>query len=234
MAAGRARPGRDPKPVKLWSWPKIVFLYPTMLAALVAGVGSLLWDGGATGWGVGFVVVFFVNVVVMAFDFPRTTSLNLLLLAIALVLGAILVNQHLVVFLPWLRTLTRGIAPEANAQFYLLVGGILAAVYLLVLIVDFRFDYWLVAPNEIVHRRGVFGNVSRYPAPGLELQKEITDVFEYVPFGFGRLVIQPQRGPAIVLENVLGVDKKVRAIQALLDAVNVEISEREPDPEERP
>ncbi len=223
-AARRIVPARDPKPVKLWSWPKIVFLYPTMLASLVVGLGSVWLEDWATTWGLVFMVVFFVNVVVMAFDFPRTASLNLLLLIVALVLAAVLVNQHLVVFLPALRDLTGRITPQANAQFYLLIAGILAVVYLVVLIIDFRFDYWLIQPNEIIHRQGLLGNVSRYPAPGLELQKEITDVFEYVPFGFGRIVIQPTRGPAIVLENVQQVNKKERAIRELLDAVNVELS----------
>jgi hypothetical protein len=223
----RARGDGGPKPVKIWSWPKIVFLYPTLIVAVVAALGSAVWAGGATTWGLLFFVVFFVNLLVMAFDFPRTTSLNLLLLVVAVVLAAILVNQRFV-FLPALRTLTDGIAPRANTQFYALFAGSLALVYLVVLVIDYRFNYWLVRPNEIIHRRGLLGNVSRYPAPGLELQKDITDVFEFFLFGSGRLVIQPTKGPAIVLENVFRVNDKERRIQELLDALNVEISRPEP------
>lgn len=215
--------GTAAKSVKIWSWPKIVFLYPTFLVAVLAGLGSALWNGGASVWGVLFLSVFFVNLLVMAFDFPRTASLNLLLGVVVLLLVAVLVNQRFV-FLPFLRDLTDGIAPQANAQFYGLFAGALAVVYLLVLIVDFRFDYWLVQPNELIHRRGILGNVSRYPAPGLELQKEITDVFEFFLFGSGRLVIQPTKGPAIVLENVFRVNEKERQIRQLLDAISVEIS----------
>lgn len=212
------------QPVKLWSWPKVVFLYPTLIAAIAAGIGSTLWSGGATTWGTLFLIVFFVNILIMAFDFPRTASLNLFLVVIVVILAAVLVNQHLVVFLPFLRNLTDGIAPQANRQFYFLIAGSLAFVYLVALIIDFRFDYWLVQPNELIHRQGLLGNVSRYPAPGLELQKEITDVFEYFLFASGRLVIQPTRGPAIVLENVFRVNEKERRIRALLDALNVEIT----------
>ncbi len=226
-SAGRPSVGRpagtEQKPVKIWSWPKIVFLYPTFLAAVVAGVGSTLWNDGATFWGVLFLLVFFVNSLVLAFDFPRTTSLNLLLAIVVIVLGAILINQRFV-FLPFLRDLTDGIAPRANAQFYLLFAGSLALVYLIVLIIDYRFDYWLVQPNELIHRRGLLGNVSRYPAPGLELQKEITDVFEYFLFGSGRLIIQPTKGPTVVLENVFRINHKEREIRGLLDALNVEIT----------
>ena len=221
--ARAATVGTEPKPVKIWSWPKIIFLYPTFIAAIVSGLGATLWNDGAAFWGLLFQIVFFVNLLVMAFDFPRTTSLNLLLIVVVVVLAAILINQRFV-FLPVLRDLTDGIAPRANGQFYLLIAGSLALVYLVVLIVDFRFDYWLVQPNELIHRQGLLGNVSRYPAPGLELQKEITDVFEYFLFGSGRLVIQPTKGPAIVLENVFRINDKERQIRELLDALNVEIT----------
>lgn len=213
----------EQRPVKIWSWPKIVFLYPTFAVAVVAAIGSSFWSGAASFWGALFLIAFALNLVVMAFDFPRTASLNLLLAAVVLLLAAILLNQRFA-FLPGLRNLVRGIAPEANAQFYGFFAGSLAVVYLIVLIIDFRFDYWLVQPNELIHRRGLLGNVSRYPAPGLELQKEITDVFEFFLFGSGRLVIQPTKGPAIVLENVFRVNEKERQIRDLLDAINVEIS----------
>lgn len=222
----RRAPRGEPQPVKIWTWPKIIFLYPTLAVALICAVGSLLFENQATVWGSFFLVAFFVNLLVMAFDFPRTSSLNLFLLVIAIILGAVLINQRFT-FIPQLQSLMTGFTPRANTQFYAIFAGSLAFVYLVVLLIDFRFDYWLVRPNEIIHRRGLLGNVSRYPAPGLELQKEITDVFEFLLFGSGRLVIQPTKGPAIVLENVFRINDKERRIQALLDAINVEISPRE-------
>lgn len=218
------RLARQATPVKLWTWPKIVFLYPSLIAAVVAAVGMAFRPAAAPSWGLVFLTVFLVNVIVMAFDFPRTASLNLLLLVVSLVLGGLLVNLHLVVFWPALRDSTRRIAPTADAQFYALFAAILAAVYLVVLIIDFRFDYWLIYPNEIVRRQGLLGNVSRYPAPGLELQKEITDIFEYFLFGSGRLIIHPSKGPPIVLDTVFRIDDKVARIQGLLDAISVELS----------
>lgn len=229
----RARGDGGPKSVKIWSWPKIVFLYPTLIAAVVAALGSAVWAGGATTWGLLFFVVFFVNLLVMAFDFPRTTSLNLLLLLVALLLAGVLPNQRFG-FLPALRGLTEGIAPRGNTWFSGLFAGSLALVYLVVLVIDFRFDHGLVRPNEIVHRRGLLGNVSRYPAPGLELQKDIADVFEFFLFGSGRLIIQPTKGPVIVLDNVFRVNDKERRIQELLDAISIEISRPEPDGDASP
>ena len=226
-AIGGTIPGPDVKPVKLWEWPKVVFLYPTMLVAAIAALGTAQWEERAATWGVLFLVVFFVNIVIIAFDFPRTASLSLLLLVVALILGGVLLNDRFD-FFPALRALTERVSPRANSQFYSFIAGGLAFVYLVVLIIDFRFDYWVVYPNESSPRRGILGNVSRYPAPNLQFYKEIDDVFEFFLFGSGRIMIQPTHGPPIVLENVHRVNHKAKQIQELVDALNVEITQ--PDP----
>jgi hypothetical protein len=220
----------EAKPVKLWSWPKIIFLYPSVIAAVLAAVASGLFPDRETAWGTVFLLVFMLNIIVMAFDFPRTTSLNLVLAIVALVLGAILINQHVVDIFPALRATVDTVRPAANSQFYWYFAGIVGLIYLVVLVVDFRFDYWMIYPNEIIHRRGILGNVSRYPTVGLVIDKEITDIFEYFMFGSGRLIIQPQVGQPIVLDNVFRVNEKQRRIQSLLDAINVEISAPDPVP----
>jgi hypothetical protein len=223
----RRRRGRRieqrPRPVRLWSWPKLIFYFPLMLAAFVCAIGSTIWPDRAGLWGTLFISVFLINTVIMAFDFPRTASLNLVLGLILLLLGGFLVNQHLYTFWPGLEQLASRIHPEANNHFYWLIGGTFGIVFLIVWIIDFRFNYWLVYPNEIIHRHGVLGNVDRYPAPGLEMRKEITDVFEYAILRSGRLIIQPTKGPPIVLDTVMNIDQKQRDIQILLDALAVEI-----------
>src|SRR4051794_27205938 len=94
-APERQRPRRQPKPVErviVRSLPEVVYLYPTMLAA---ALGSLMvWQGwGADSlWGHVFVITFALNMIVVAFDFPRTTSLTLFFLVIAVILGAIVLN----------------------------------------------------------------------------------------------------------------------------------------------
>jgi hypothetical protein len=225
--ASRRRWGRGerqgPRPVRLWSWPKLIFYFPLMLAAFVCAIGSTIWPDRAGLWGTLFIIVFLINTVIMAFDFPRTASLNLVLGFTLLLLGGFLINQQFYTFWPGLEQFASRIHPEANNHFYWLIGAIFGIVFLIVWIVDFRFNYWLVYPNEIIHRHGILGNVERYPAPGLEMSKEITDVFEYAILRSGRLIIQPTKGPPIVLDTVMNVDQKQRDIQVLLDALSVEI-----------
>lgn len=217
---------RQPEPgcdrVILRSLPKVVFLYPTMVAAAAAGALVYERPGWSADVGIGFLVVLFCNLVVVSFDFPRTTSLSLLFLAVAVAVGFAWVNASYVALVPPLERLTRAITPEANAQFYWFVGGMLVAICFLVVFVERRFDYWEVNPNQIIHHHGVLHGIERFPAPGLEMQKDITDVFEYLLLGAGRLVIKPTTRELIVLENVAHVNRKEREIQTLLEVLKVE------------
>ncbi|MDQ3693675.1 MAG: hypothetical protein M3464_08610 [Chloroflexota bacterium] len=221
---GRGPPAkRAPRPVKLWSWPKVIFYFPLMVASFICAIGSTVWPDRAVTWGTIFFIVFLINTVIMGFDFPRTSSLNLVLFIMVVLLGGFLINQQVYTFWDGLQDLAARVRPEANNQFYWLFGGIFAVVFLIVWLIDFRFNYWLIFPNEIIHRHGFLGSVDRYPAPGLEMKSEITDVFEYAMLRSGRLIIQPTKGPAIVLDTVMNIDRKQVQIQRLLDALSVEI-----------
>jgi hypothetical protein len=59
----------------------------------------------------------------------------------------------------------------------------------------------------------------RFPAPGMHVEKDIPDVFEYFLLGSGRLILRPVAGPTIILENVLFVNDVEEKIRNLLDAM---------------
>ena len=80
-----------PKNIYLVSYPKVVFLYPTFIAAIVAGIYMLVARDahGVERHDTEVVATIFlllggVNLVVLAFDFPRTTSLTLFFFAAVL------------------------------------------------------------------------------------------------------------------------------------------------------
>jgi hypothetical protein len=221
--AGRRAKQEECDRVVLRTLPKVVFLYPTLIAAIIAGLITSEWSQHGTAVGVAFLIVAFFNFLVLSFDFPRTTWLTAVFFILALILGGVLVNERWT-FLPFLRRLTGHLEPRANSHFYGLFAFGLIAIYLVVLLLDMRLDYWELRPQELIHHHGLLGNLSRYPAPGLELQKEITDVFEFLLLRSGRLVIQPNRGPTIILENVPNINKRERDIKTLLDALSVEIT----------
>jgi hypothetical protein len=212
--------------VILRSVPKICFFYPTLLAALAAGA-LMEWQAEHAGtWGSLFLVVVFFNMVVIAFDFPRTASFTLFAVTVAAVVGLFLVNEKAYEFWPGLQEAVNDLRPEANSQFYLLFAGGMALIYLIVLLVDVRLDYWEILPNQIIHHRGWLGDENRGPAPGLNYEKEITDVFEFLLLRSGRLIIQPASGPPFILDHVPNINKRADEIAQMLKALDVTVSPR--------
>lgn len=221
---------KDEVPARIFlvSYPKIIFLYPTFLMSLVAGIWIGFMKDPATNHTAVvltslFLGIFTVNLIVFSFDFPRTTSLTLFFFVAAVVLGGFLTFQFHPDWFPILRDLVAHLRPVANATFFHLFSVILAAIYLVVLF-NLQFDYWEARPNELLHHHGIWSDLERFPAPNLRISKEINDVFEYLLLRSGRLVLTPSNEPrAIVLENVLFIDRKERALTKMLSALQVQL-----------
>lgn len=170
-----------------------------------------------------FLVIMSLNLVVIAFDFPRTTSLTWFF-AIAFIVIALWFILTLNSWLaPQIVSALLKIKPAANASFYLIFSGIMIFLYLGVL-VSRRFDYWEVKGNELLHHHGFLSNLERFSAPNLRIDKEINDVFEYLLLQSGRLIIHASNERrAIVLENVLFINQKEERITKMLGALQVRV-----------
>ena len=224
------------KPIILVSYPKIVLLYPTYITAMIAALVTIFLPApDATNShhhqvvGLVFLVIMGVNMVVLSFDFPRTTSLNLFFVFLVIVMGTILTSIYVPTLLPALTSVLKLIDPQANAHFYLGFVVILSLLYIAMMI-NIRFDYWEVRPNELLHHHGVLSNLERYPAANLRISKEIDDVFEYMLLRSGRLIIHPSNEPRVIeLDNVLGIDKKELAITKMLGALQVQVRDDKSD-----
>ncbi len=220
---------RDEVPARIFlvSYPKIIFLYPTFLMSLIAGI-ILSFEGdpqSTTSYVLTslFLGIFTMNLVVFSFDFPRTTSLTLFFFIAACVLGMFLTFQFHPEWAGILTAIFGKIHPFANSTFFHLFSIMLAAIYLMV-VVNLQFDYWEARPNELLHHHGMWSDLERFPAPNLRISKEINDVFEYLLLRSGRLVLTPSNEPrAIVLDNVLFIDRKERALTRMLSALQVQV-----------
>ncbi len=214
------------KPIILVSYPKIILLYPTLIAAFIAGLVTwFLSDDSIHHQTIGavFLAIMGINMVVLAFDFPRTTSLNLFFVGVVLILGTILTSIYVPTLLPALTDILKKINPQANAYFYFCLVAILVLLFLFMMI-NVRFDYWEVRPNELLHHHGFLSSLERYSAPNLRISKEIDDVFEYMLLRSGRLIIHPSNEPrAFVLDNVLNINTKETAITKMLGSLQVSL-----------
>ena len=187
------RPNRDtPSKILLISYPKLIFLYPTFLASIIAGIViSLSGNEPNTvtfGTTLAFLCVFTVNFVVLTFDFPRTTSLTLFFFIAMLGMGLFTLFTFKPEALQAIGVTIEALKPFANAHFFFLFSSILAAFFVAMLIAV-RFDYWEVRPNELLHHHGFLSDLKRYPAPNLRIDKDINDVFEYMLLRSGRLIM---------------------------------------------
>ena len=215
--------------VILVSYPKIIFMWPAWLIA-IAGAIFLTFVGAQGNTAVvitwTFLVVLSINLVVLGFDFPRTTSLTLFFIGVALVLGGALLVVYFPNVLPSFEGWLTSLEPRANATFYWMISIVFGLIYCGVAI-NRRFDYWEVRPNELLHHHGILSDLERFPSQHLRIEKEINDIFEYMLMGAGRLILQPSgERKAIVLDNVLWISKKEKEITKLLGALQVQVREQ--------
>ncbi|MCA9068993.1 MAG: hypothetical protein KDA84_08725 [Planctomycetaceae bacterium] len=221
--------GRDvPKSIYLISYPKIVFLYPSLIAAIVAAIITAFNGDDPekpinTIVGLAFLGIFCANLVVLSFDFPRTTSLTFFFIGVAIFMGLWLVSASYPDFLPFLGGFVEKLRPFANAMFYTILAIVLVIIYIAVG-VAVQFDYWEVRPNELLHHHGILSDLERFSAPNLRIDKEINDLFEYLLLRAGRLILHPSNERrAIVLENVFFINKKEQQITKMLGALQVQV-----------
>jgi hypothetical protein len=226
------RKSAEPESVILVSYPKVIFLYPTLLLSFVIAVylsmtDAPLDDGNRTAIFMNtlFLGVLTVNFVVLAFDFPRTTSLTLFFFFAAAVLGLVLLFTLKPDLMPVMAHLFAKYKPLANATFYWSFTAMLAIIFALSFL-SLSFDYWEVRPNELLHHHGFLSNLERFAAPNLRIDKEINDLFEYMLLRSGRLILQPSNERrAVIIDNVPFIKTKERQITQLLGALKVDIRE---------
>lgn len=221
---------KPPSRILLVSYPKIVFLYPTFVVSLAAAIYLSLTrqpvdttSTEAIVLSVVFLGVWATNLVVLGFDFPRTSSLSLFLVFVAAGMGCVLLSVLKPEVLPYVARTLREFHPLANASFYWTFSISLGLAMLGAMIVA-RFDCWEARPNQLLHHQGLWGDLDRFPAPGVRVDKEISDVFEYLLLQSGRLTLHiGSEKRAVVLDNVPFITRKEKALTQMLGTLQVAV-----------
>ena len=206
-------------------WPKVVFLYPTFVVATIFFLLRWLDLVNQTTLGNIFMAVLLLNLLVFSFDFSRIKSITLVVGIIAAVLLVLWVDSKWKVT-DFLGNVVESIDIQMNAGFY----GFLSAGlgFLLVLVfINTRFHYYEVNAREILHHHGYLGDIRRWSTEGLEMNKEIYDIAEYILLRSGRLIFHPATSKkAIVLDNVPNVSRIEKLTNDLLSHIAVRINQR--------
>jgi hypothetical protein len=222
---------RPAESVLIRPWPKVIFLYPTFIAATICfllswlGVGRTEGQIGSPWLGNTFMLVLLLNLLVFSFDFSRIKSITIVFAVIAVVLGVLWIDTKADIT-GWLGKLFTSIDIECNTAFFGFLSAGLGFLLLLVF-VNTRFNYYEVNAREILHHHGYLGDIQRWSTEGLEMNKEIYDVVEYMLLRSGRLIFQPATSKkAIVLDNVAGVNRIEQDVNDLLSVVAVRLNQQ--------
>ena len=214
-----------PENVIIRPWPKIVFLYPTFAMATVFFLLSWLNVVDTKILGNTFMAILLLNLLVFSFDFSRIKSITIFVGIIAAVLLVLWIDSK------WDLTSFLGrvfgsIDIQMNTAFYGFLSAGLGFLLLLVF-VNTRFNYYEVNAREILHHHGYLGDIQRWSTDGLEMNKEIYDVVEYMLMRSGRLIFQPATSKkAIVLDNVASVNRIEKCVNDLLSVVAVRMNQQ--------
>ena len=215
-------------------YPKVVFLYPTTLACLTTAIWLTLLGPQAIEppqtipviLSSVFLAILALNLVVLSVDFPRASSLTLFFIGSTVALGLAVLTILRPDVIPYFRDYIKQIQPVANATFFWIIFSMLFSILCAVKILV-QFDYWEVRRNEILHHHGILSDLRRYPTTGLQVEKEINDVFEYCLLRSGRLTIRAQgETRAFVLDNVPFINHKEERLTRLLSSVKVKVQEQ--------
>jgi hypothetical protein len=201
-------------------YPKVIYFYLTWIASLICGIVVSLSKEQSVNQTMTYIwiIVFTFNLLVISFEFGRMLSVAVVFFVLALVfLGAWLG------FLGKMFSFLGAVEPHADHRFFFTVFVVFTLIYLLVL-VQTRFNYWVVRRNELLQKHGFLGDVKRYNAQNIKINKEIPDILEFILLRCGTIVVHPEtEDRAFVLENIIGINKKEREVKEILESYAVRI-----------
>ena len=164
--------------------------------------------------------IFFIAVIVLLVIFT-TTKLRGIYSVLTVVTAAFFVV--LFAWFGWWDNILRFIpqlSARANMGFYLLFSTTLLAVWLLSFFVFDRLTIWRVRPGQMVEERLIGGQARSFDTNGLVFEKRGQDLFHDIILGMGAGDLTLTTGgvnkETIQIPNVLFVDRKVMAIEALI------------------
>ena len=204
--------------VILRSYPKVIFLYPLLVASFVLWLLQWFWPDPEPVFGYIWMIVFLFNLFIMAFDMSSTKFFLLIFAVVIIILLIVFLVPTNVIPVPSVLNLA------LPAEFYFIVMIILIFILGFV-ILSAQFDYWKIERNEIYHKAGLFTSAERIPTKSLRIKKEIPDVFEFFVLKAGSITLMPGHGDVIPLTTVINVNKKSEQIDWLLSHISMEPDE---------
>ncbi len=210
--------------VKLVSHSTVIYWWPAIVAAFVAGLISVVGGQSADGsWGnfihpSNNVGLLFIATLMLLLVFTNAKLRGIYSILVLAVIAFVVV---LFAWLGWWDAIFDFIpqlAAKANAGFYFLFGALLLIVWLSAMLFFDRLVYWRIYPGQIVEERLVGGASNSHDTDRLVFEKLDRDWFKHglLGLGAGDVKMSSPGSDPVYIPNILFVESKIRKAQALI------------------
>ncbi len=212
---------KDRNRVYIAPFPKIVFMWPTILCLLTCAIVQMIQDveiSYTLGWV--FISVFSVNWLIIAQDFPRLKFVILCLVILLLLLLVWVVDLKSVTLLEDVQNFLKSLNPGLTDHAYIIMFVILTALFFWGMSSPL-VDHWRFENNEFIHFVRPFGRDQSIPRMGHSVTMEISDVFEFLLCGAASIVIRKGNEVVARIENVPFAPRKMKVIDKIIGELKV-------------
>lgn len=212
---------KDTNRVILKSYSKVVLFYPLLVYSIIAVIVQSIASQAHQSLAILWMFIFFVNLIIIGFDFPSIKFFILFLVLVLAIVILILLDMNGKIDLSaiW-DSLQIFFSYTLDTKFYgwatfVLAFSIAGAV------LQAQLHFVKIERNEIYVRGLATGKNERFPTLNLQMNTEITDVFELMSLGAGKVTLKIGQEHVIALDMVPMVRKKKRTIDRLLSTTLV-------------
>lgn len=213
--------GGEADAIPLASFPMIIYFWPSLLAMLLCGMAQGLTGitPNAIGWvGVGFLSF---NLMVIVTDLDQKKFLITLLTLLALGLLLWITNLKEMGVVSGLSGWLSGLEVSLSTDAYFVLFTVLLFFFVIGMIQP-RFNYWRLEPNEFVHYIEPWGRDQSIPRSGSTVAREVPDMLELLlTFGGGTLVIRREGQVVARIRHVPFLSRRMIAIERMLGVTRV-------------
>jgi hypothetical protein len=214
-------PNVERSAIPLASFPMIIYFWPCMLTFLVCGLVQTFGSETSTalGWAATSVLAFNLMVIVTDLD-QKKFIIAVLVLALG-GLGAWITTLKDIDIVSNVMGWLGSLDVYYSTHVYFLIFFLLWFFFCLGMLQP-RFNYWRLEPNEFVHYIQPWGRDQSVPRLGSTVTREVPDVLELLlTFGGGTLVIRRDGQVVARIEHVPFLGRRMAGIEKLLGVTRV-------------
>ena len=220
---------RDVRGVKqaipIASFPMIIYFWPTMLTMLICGLVQHFTEASPAAIGWWATGMFAFNLMVIVTDLDQKKFVILMLLIALVGVGTYVAHLKEMTFISGVTNWFATLGPTYATHTLFILFFVYWFFFVLGMMQP-RFDYWRLEPNEFVHYIQPWGRDQSIPRQGSTVAREVPDILELIlTFGGGTLVIRREGQVVARIEHVPFLGRRMIAIEKMLGVTRVQTIE---------